>query len=168
MNKKNSLHYVKGFKISGVSISDLYFEILGVTRLSTNKEIKKAYREKIKQCHPDKFANNINKVIEVTAKAQELNEAYSFLKNYNLPNEKYPNSKDSVKNISRIRVKSSNVFAIGYDINSKTLQVEFKKGHTIYEYYDVPSYIYEAFMRAESKGGFMSNLGKYKYRKVYD
>jgi len=67
--------------------------------------------------------------------------------------------------ITRIKVKSSNVFAIGYDSNAKILQVEFKNG-SVYEYYEVPENIYVAFMNSESKGRFVGNLYRYKYQQI--
>ena len=45
------------------------------------------------------------------------------------------------------------------------LQVEFKNG-SVYEYYEVPENVYVAFMNADSKGRFIGNLYKYKYRQV--
>jgi DnaJ-class molecular chaperone len=159
-------------------INDIYFKILGITRFSTKKEIKKAYREQIKQWHPDKFSNDEKVIKEATKRTQILNEAFSILKDYTPPidNNKKGQSvsfdttinktkHDSAQNISRIRVVSSTVYSIGYDNQTKTLQVEFKN-RSIYEYYDVPSNIYEAFMRAESKGRFIPNLYKYKYHRV--
>lgn len=142
-------------------IIDIYFELLGVTRSSSKKEIKKAHREQIKLWHPDKFSNDINKTKEATEKTQKLNEAYSFLKDYNLTDETQSSHK-----INRTRVKSSNVYSIGYDIKTKTLQVEFKSNRAIYEYYDVPLHVYEAFIRAESKGKFMAFIYHYKYQRI--
>ena len=72
----------------------------------------------------------------------------------------------STGTITRIRVKSSNVFAIGYNEETGTLQVEFKNG-SVYEYYEVPENVFVTFMNAESKGRFIRNLYKYKYREVY-
>jgi len=50
-------------------------------------------------------------------------------------------------------VASSNIVSIGYDPPSETLEVEFQKG-TVYQFYNVPTSIYEAIMAAHSKGQF--------------
>ena len=45
------------------------------------------------------------------------------------------------------KVKSSMLYAVGYDSKSKTLEVIFNKGG-IWEYYDVPKDEYEGLMRS--------------------
>ena len=37
-----------------------FYSVLGVTRDSDEEEIKKAYRKRARQCHPDKNVNNNN------------------------------------------------------------------------------------------------------------
>lgn len=51
-----------------------YFNLLGVSRNATLNEIKKAYRKKAKELHPDK-----NKAKDAQQKFIELTEAYEFL-----------------------------------------------------------------------------------------
>ena len=52
-----------------------YYDILGVGRGASDEEIKKAFRQKAKQYHPD--INKDDK--EAEAKFKEVNEAYSVL-----------------------------------------------------------------------------------------
>jgi hypothetical protein len=52
-------------------------------------------------------------------------------------------------------VASSNIISIGYDAESETLEVEFQNG-VIYQYYNVPQSIYDAFIGAPSKGQFLA------------
>jgi DnaJ-class molecular chaperone len=125
--------------------------------------------------HPDKFSNDESKWEEAHIKFNQISEAYNLLKNYEPENSyvhvnRSSNSQNSKSNskradITRIRVKSSNVFSIGYDPVNKILQVEFRKG-SVYEYYDVPEIVFHNFMNADSKGRFMSNLYKYQYQQV--
>lgn len=60
-----------------------------------------------------------------------------------------------------ISVNSSNIEAVGYDLESATLTIRFKKGGSVYEYYDVPQYEYEGLMAADSKGSY-ANTNIYK------
>jgi len=56
--------------------------------------------------------------------------------------------------MSRTPVKSSNITSIGYDPETKTLEVEFS-GERVYRYYDVPVDLHAEFMLAESYGSFL-------------
>jgi len=53
-----------------------YYDILGVSRNATKEEIKKAYRQKALEWHPDR-----NKAAEAEEKFKEINEAYEILSN---------------------------------------------------------------------------------------
>ncbi|MDD4021281.1 MAG: DnaJ C-terminal domain-containing protein [Synergistaceae bacterium] len=57
-----------------VSYKD-YYEILGVSRTASQDEIRKAYRKKAKELHPD-----VNKQAGSDEKYKEINEAYEVLK----------------------------------------------------------------------------------------
>ena len=51
-------------------------------------------------------------------------------------------------------VVSSNIVSAGYEPSSETLEIEFASGG-VYQYYNVPPSIYEAFLAAPSKGRFL-------------
>lgn len=53
-----------------------YYDVLGVNRTASEDEIKKAYRKKAKQYHPDTNPNNPT----AESKFKEVNEAYEVLK----------------------------------------------------------------------------------------
>lgn len=57
-------------------------------------------------------------------------------------------------NIYHIRVSSSNIKSIGYDEARQILEVVFLNRST-YRYYDVPQYLYEELMSANSHGKFL-------------
>ena len=56
--------------------------------------------------------------------------------------------------MDRTPVVSSNIESIGYDSNSKILEVEFTN-MSVYRYYEVPEDVYEELMAAESKGSYL-------------
>jgi hypothetical protein len=55
--------------------------------------------------------------------------------------------------MDRIEVSSSNVASIGYDPDNMILEVEFLSGG-LYEYYNVPEFLFNDFINAPSKGQF--------------
>ena len=50
-------------------------------------------------------------------------------------------------------VASSNIVSVGYEPSSETLEIEFASGG-VYQYYNVPSPIYDELLAASSKGRF--------------
>gem|GEM_PF-2599326 len=56
-----------------------YYDVLGVTSVSSDNDVKMAYRQLVSYWHPDKQAHD-NKIAEQNLKI--INEAYSNLKTY--------------------------------------------------------------------------------------
>ena len=69
--------------------------------------------------------------------------------------------------MQRQPVTSSNRASIGYDESTQTLEIEFLNG-TVYQYFDVPSRVYDDFMSASSHGQYLAQniKGHYRYSKV--
>lgn len=63
----------------------------------------------------------------------------------------------------RIPVSSSNIRSIGYDSQSATLEVEFASSD-IYQYFNVPEYLYRQFLHASFHGQFLKDHIAYNYR----
>ena len=63
-----------------------------------------------------------------------------------------------------IFVTSSNVEAIGYDIETQELHVRFTKTGATYVYYNVEDWIFEEFKGADSKGIFLNSRIKGHYQ----
>jgi uncharacterized protein len=61
---------------------------------------------------------------------------------------------EEIKQMEREAVASSTILSIGYESASETLEVEFKNGG-IYQYYNVPEPVYQAFLASDSKGTFL-------------
>jgi tetratricopeptide (TPR) repeat protein len=64
-------------------------------------------------------------------------------------------------------VESSNLKKIGYDFNLKIMYVEFL-GSGMYAYYDVPEKKYNELLSATSKGSYLNNhiKNKFKFKKI--
>ena len=69
--------------------------------------------------------------------------------------------------MNRQSVTSSNIASIGYDADSQTLEIEFLNGG-IYQYFDLPQYVYQELMNASSHGQYLAQniKGVYRYSKV--
>lgn len=57
--------------------------------------------------------------------------------------------------MEREPVSSSNIVSIGYEPDSETLEIEFKTSG-IYQYFNVPLFIHERLMMADSHGKFFN------------
>lgn len=72
--------------------------------------------------------------------------------------------------MKRIPVKSSNLASVGYDEQTLTLEVEFLRDGSIYQYYPVSNDIYIELMKADSKGTYFSKHIRdnrmYMYKKL--
>lgn len=64
--------------------------------------------------------------------------------------------------MERAPVTSSNVVSIGYDESSETLEVEFTNGN-VYQYYNVPNFLFERLIASDSKGKFINAEIKHAY-----
>jgi hypothetical protein len=66
-----------------------------------------------------------------------------------------------------ISFNSSTIAKVGYDKSTSTLEIEFQSGD-VYQYFDVPEHIWEAFKISSSKGKFFNDTvkGLYRYSKV--
>lgn len=70
--------------------------------------------------------------------------------------------------ISHVNVSSSNIKSIGYDEKRNILEIAFHN-RSIYRYYDVPEYLYEGLMTADSHGKFLHariKSGGFAYEKI--
>jgi hypothetical protein len=52
-------------------------------------------------------------------------------------------------------VDSSAISSLGYDPESRTLEVEFRSG-SVYDYFGVTARLFESFLEADSKGKFFA------------
>jgi len=69
--------------------------------------------------------------------------------------------------MQRVRVSSSNIYSIGYELSSNTLEVQFLTG-SVYQYYNVPSSVHSNLMSASSHGTYLAAYikGAYRYKQI--
>ncbi|MEH2070521.1 MAG: TIR domain-containing protein [Nostoc sp.] len=64
--------------------------------------------------------------------------------------------------IQRVSVRSSNVSSIGYDAQTKILEVEFHSS-SIYHYFSVPEHLFHGLLSASSHGKYLNDYIKSSY-----
>ena len=69
----------------------------------------------------------------------------------------------AVSAADRRRVASSTIRSIGYDADTKILEIEFRRGG-IYRYLGVPELIYRRLMASPSKGAFFNSSIAQQFR----
>lgn len=70
--------------------------------------------------------------------------------------------------MEREYVESSMIESIGYDFSSAIIEIEFKSNRQVWQYFDVPEYIWYEFESTDSKGKyFHANIrGHYSENRV--
>ena len=71
--------------------------------------------------------------------------------------------------MERTRVNSTSIASLGYEAETRVLEIEFKDSGEVYRYFDVPLSAYEAFLQAPSKGTYLNRVFKreeYRYERV--
>ena len=67
-------------------------------------------------------------------------------------------------------VESEAMTSVGYDAEARILEIQFKNGGAIRQYYDVPAEIFDELMASESQGNFFNTEinGKYSEKRIDD
>ena len=65
--------------------------------------------------------------------------------------------------MDRQYVESSMIASIGFDSNTSTLEIEFKKNGAVWQYYDFPESTYYEFIGSDSVGKFFLSHIKGQY-----
>ncbi len=68
--------------------------------------------------------------------------------------------------MQRVTFDSSAIEAVNYDETKRTLDVEFREGHS-YRYRHVPEFVYHALLNADSAGAFWNAVkDQFEYEKL--
>ena len=131
------------------------FKVEGAINL---KELKKSYRGLVKEYHPDKFQDEVEKE-EAGVKSLEIIDGYHFLVSIS------PETKEANLEEYAVTVLQSQV--ADYQHKSMRLEVTFTDGNT-YEYFGVNRKLFLKFLNSKS----INNVGKrnifnsFLYRKI--
>lgn len=68
--------------------------------------------------------------------------------------------------MERVYVDSSMIISVGYESDSAILEIEFKTNNAVWNYYDVPEYVHDEMMNADSVGKFFHAQIKDQYREA--
>lgn len=135
-----------------------YKKLLGVGEKADLKELKTAYRNLMKEWHPDKFQEGAE-LDEAQEKSKKLIEAYHFL--VSISAETHAMSLEEYTNI----ISSSTIVDFSY--KGTTLQITYAGGNC-YEYFDVPRALYIKLVNADTPGRFARRhiCGSFVYREI--
>lgn len=69
--------------------------------------------------------------------------------------------------MNRIPLDSTNLKEVGYDPETKTLEIQFRNDR-IYQYYDVPQVIFNGLMAIPDKGFYLRKVigNAYDYKEI--
>ena len=123
---------------------DRHRAILGVDNKATLSDLKKVYRNIMKEWHPDKFqVEEERKAAE--AKSAKLIESYHFLVSVN------PETHEAT--ITEYTATTTDASINDFEYKSEILRVVFSDGNE-YEYYGVPKAIYVKLVNADTPDRF--------------
>lgn len=132
------------------------FEVEGALEL---KQLKKKYRNLVKEWHPDKFPNGGEKAEEAEAMSRRVIEGYHFLVSM------APETKEAQKEEYTELTTNSGI----QDLQHKgmLLEITFLNGDT-YEYFGVNGQLFNKFLNADNQYRFAKRkvFNAFPYRKA--
>ena len=121
--------------------------------------LKSRYRQIMKECHPDKFANNPEGLLAAEEKSKEMIEAYHFLVSM------CPETLENQLPIYKNTIETAGIADM--DWVKGLLTITFTDGSK-YEYFSVPKNEYVKLINADSPARFAKRhvYPKYLYRNI--
>lgn len=135
-----------------------YRRILNITPNADLTELKTTYRKLIKEWHPDKYAEDENK-LEAEHKSKHIIEAYHFLVSIAPETQAF--------NLEAYTQTTNTSGIEDYEYKGQTLKIFFQDG-SIYEYFGIPKNIYNKFVNSSTLLRFARRhiFYSYTYRNV--
>jgi curved DNA-binding protein CbpA len=128
-------------------------KIFNVTSASTIDlgELKKAYRNFMKEWHPDKFRESDEQLANAEAQSKKIIEAYHFL--VSIAPETH------AANVEEYTMLTTTATIEDYDYKNQVLKIIFQNG-AVYEYFGVPKSIF-------NKMGSAATLPRFARRHIF-
>ena len=135
-----------------------YKKLFAVEPTTDLKQLKKTYRNLVKEWHPDKFQDGDEKAKEAEEMSLQIIDAYHFLVSI-APETKEANLEEYTKTISASGIAD-------FKHKGQVLEVEFVDG-TTYEYFGVAKGVYQKLINSDKQYRFAkrSIFNSYLYRK---
>ncbi len=135
-----------------------YRKLFGATRETELKELKKTYRDLIKDNHPDKVQEEAEK-LQAEAKSKEIIEAYHFLVAIS------PETR--AQNLEEYTAMTATTNIEDFNYKGLTLKITFQD-KSVYEYYGVPKNVYTKLVNSPTQTRFARRhiYTTYIYRNV--
>jgi curved DNA-binding protein CbpA len=135
-----------------------YKKLFAVESAIDLAEIKKTYRNLVKEWHPDKFQEGDEKASEAEEKSRQIIDGYHFLISI------APETK--VNNLEAYKATLSNSGITDFQHKGQVLEVSFKDG-TSYEYFGVSKNLYIKLTNSDSQFRFAKRniFNSFLYRK---
>ncbi|MGG7035679.1 MAG: KTSC domain-containing protein [Flavobacterium sp.] len=135
-----------------------YRKLLNVDKTAELKDLKKIYRDAMKESHPDKFQGDEAGLKAAEERSKEIIEAYHFLVSIN-PETIKQNMPEYTETVA-----TSTITDFKY-VDSR-LHIDFSNGST-YEYISVPKATYVKMVNADSPARFAKRhiLNSFTWRK---
>ncbi|TBO44771.1 KTSC domain-containing protein [Pedobacter kyonggii] len=135
-----------------------YRKLLSVDKNAELKELKSVYRTLMKDCHPDKFQQEEEK-LDAEARSKEIIEAYHFLVSI-APETREQNIETYTQTTTLSNIQD-------FEYKQQVLNIQFFDG-SAYEYFDVPKAIYVKLVNADSPGRFARRhiFNEFPYRNI--
>lgn len=135
-----------------------YKKLFNVEESTDLKQLKKAYRNLVKEWHPDKFQNDSEKALEAEEKSREIIDGYHFLVSI-APETKEANLEEYTNTITTTGI--ADFFHKG-----QVLEITFTDG-TTYEYFGVNRTLFQKFVNSDKQYRFAKRniFNSFMYRK---
>ena len=135
-----------------------YRKLFNVETGTDLRQLKKTYRNLVKEWHPDKFQENDDQAKEAELKSQQIIDAYHFLVSI-APQTKEENLEEYVATTTKSGIAD-------FQWKKRVLEMTFQDGAT-YEYFGVNEKVYQKLINSDKQMRFCkrSVFNSYLYRK---